>query len=94
MIMSRSDSTLRGHYPLETNLLKEEMEANSGIKTDGEIMCPFFPEGGRFTIDNVHYVKYGEELVPAGETEFAKDKTFGYTSSDLPSYVEEKTSGA
>lgn len=93
MIMSRSDSTLRGHYPLETVLLKEEMEKNSHIYTDGEIICPFFPEGGRFTIDNVHYVKYADELVPAGETEFAKDKTFGYTASDIPSYVEEKTKG-
>ncbi len=37
---------------------------------------PFFKEGGRFTIDNVHYVKEGEILVPAGMTEFAKDKSF------------------
>ena len=26
-------------------------------------------------------------------TEFAKDKTFGYKSSDLTEYVEEKTAG-
>ena len=56
-------------------------------------MCPFFKEGGRFTIDNVHYVKYGDELVPANETEFAKDKTFGYTASTMPEYIEEKTKG-
>ena len=94
VIISRSDSTLRGHYPLETRLLKEEMERESGIVTDGEILCPFFREGGRYTIDNVHYVRYGEDMVPAGETEFAKDRTFGYTASDLPGYVEEKTGGA
>lgn len=93
IIMSRSDSTLRGHYPLETELLREVVEKNSGKKIDGEIMCPFFKEGGRYTIENVHYVKYGEELVPAGETEFAKDKTFGYQSSDMREYVEEKTGG-
>lgn len=93
LLISRSDSTLRGHYPLETTLLKDGMEKNSNISIDGEILCPFFKEGGRFTIDNVHYVKYGDELVPAGETEFAKDKTFGYTSSDLRNYVEEKTNG-
>lgn len=90
--ISRSDSTLRGHYPLETQLLKEGVEA-SGKKIDGEILLPFFKEGGRFTIGNVHYVKYGDELVPAADTEFAKDKTFGYTHSSIPEYVEEKTGG-
>ena len=57
---------------------------------DGEILCPFFKEGGRFTIDDVHYVKYGDELVPANETEFAKDKTFGYSAPNMPAYIEEK----
>ena len=94
MIMSRSDSTLRGHYPLEPRILKEVMEENGSPVLDGEIMCPFFKEGGRFTINNVHYVKYGDELVPAGETEFAKDKTFGYKASDMREYIEEKTGGA
>lgn len=93
LIVSRGDSTLRGHYPLETRLLKEAQEAANPWKIDGEILCPFFAEGGRYTIDNVHYVKYGGELVPAGETEFAKDKTFGYTSSNLCDYIGEKTRG-
>ena len=44
-------------------------------------------------MDNVHYVQEGEWLVPAGETEFANDKTFGYRSSDLREYIEEKTGG-
>ena len=93
ILMSRSDSTLRGHYPLEPRLLKDIVEEETGMTIDGEVMCPFFKEGGRFTIDDVHYVKYGEELVPAGETEFAKDKTFGYTASDIKDYIEEKTGG-
>ena len=92
LIMSRSDSTLRGHFPLETELLREGME-EAGRHVDGEILCPFFLEGGRFTIGNTHYVQYGDELVPAAQTEFAKDKTFGYTHSDIPSYIEEKTGG-
>lgn len=92
IIMSRSDSTLRGHYPLETELLKEAMEQD-GIRIDGEVLCPFFKEGGRYTIGNIHYVKQGEELVPAAETEFAKDPTFGYTKSSIPEYIEEKTGG-
>ena len=94
IFISRSDSTLRGHYPLETELLKADYEKNTGKVIDGEILCPFFKEGGRFTIENVHYVKYGDELVPANETEFAKDKTFGYTAATMPEYVEEKTKGA
>lgn len=94
ILISRSDSTLRGHYPLETEILRKEYEEISGKKVDGEILCPFFLEGGRFTVDNVHYVKYGEELVPANETEFAKDKTFGYQAATMPLYVEEKTEGA
>lgn len=92
LIMSRSDSTLRGHFPLETELLRAGME-EAGRHVDGEILCPFFLEGGRFTIGNTHYVQYGDELVPAAQTEFAKDKTFGYTHSDIPSYIEEKTGG-
>lgn len=93
VFVSRSDSTLRGHYPLETEILKENYEKHTGTTIDGEILCPFFKEGGRFTIDNIHYVKYGDELVSANETEFAKDQTFGYSSLTMPEYVAEKTDG-
>ncbi len=96
MIVSRSDSTLRGHFPLETTVLRDTLAASADapMQIDGEILCPYFREGGRFTIGDVHYVKYGEELVPAADTEFAKDETFGYHSSNLKEYVEEKTKGA
>jgi len=93
MIISRCDSTLRGHYPLETQTLRDTLKT-CGKKIDGEVLMPFFKEGGRFTIGNVHYVQEGDYLVPAGETEFARDKTFGYASSNLAEYVEEKTGGA
>lgn len=93
LLISRSDSTLRGHYPLETEILKDVYEEKTGEKVDGEILCPFFKEGGRYTIEDVHYVKYGDRLVPANETEFAKDKTFGYTANNMKEYVEEKTKG-
>lgn len=93
VVMSRSDSTLRGHYPTEPLVLKEVLEEKGFPALDGEILCPFFKEGGRFTVNDVHYVKYGDELVPAGETEFATDKTFGYRSSNIREYVEEKTKG-
>jgi len=94
MIISRSDSTLRGHYPLETATLAHTLEQGTGKIIDGEVLMPFFKEGGRFTIGNVHYVQEGDYLVPAGETEFAKDKTFSYTKSNMAEYVEEKTKGA
>ncbi len=93
MIISRSDSTLRGHYPLETELVKQVVESKSRIVIDGEILFPFFKEGGRYTIDDIHYVDEGGTLIPVGETEFAKDKTFGYQSSNLCDYIEEKTNG-
>lgn len=92
-IISRGDSTLRGHYPMETQVLKDTVESNYDIKFDGEVILPFFKEGGRFTIDNIHYVQYEDRLVPAGDTEFAKDRTFGYTSSHLGEWAEEKSQG-
>ena len=93
ILISRSDSTLRGHFPLETEVLKDVLEDEMGYRFNGEILFPFFLEGGRFTMNNVHYVKDGDMLIPAGQTEFAKDKSFGYTNSELPLYVEEKTRG-
>ncbi len=93
VVISRSDSTLRGHYPLEPEILKDCLEKSVGYSFDGEIIYPFFKEGGRFTIDDIHYVKTGDMLVPAGMTEFAADKTFGYRSSDLKEWCEEKTGG-
>jgi len=93
ILISRSDSTMRGHYPLETETLRETIEAVSGKRFDGEIIFPFFKEGGRYTINNIHYVKEGDMLTPAGDTEFARDKSFGYKSSHIGEYVEEKTGG-
>lgn len=93
-IVSRSDSTLRGHFPLETEVLRDALVAGGQPQPDGEILFPFFKEGGRYTAHDIHYVNYDDELVPAGDTEFAKDKTFGYTASNLCEYVEEKTNGA
>ena len=94
VLISRSDSTLRGHYPSEPETLRCTVEKMSDIRFDGEILYPFFLEGGRYTIDNVHYVREGETLVPAGQTEFARDKTFGYHASHLGEWVQEKSGNA
>ena len=93
VLISRGDSTLRGHYPLETETLRQTLERELEICYDGEIIMPYFQEGGRLTIGDVHYVKMGEQLVPAGMTEFAKDTTFAYTSSDLKDWCQERTGG-
>ena len=93
IFISRSDSTLRGHYPLETMVLKSTLEELGHPAFDGEIIFPFFMEGGRFTVGNIHYVREGEILIPAALTEFAKDKSFGYSNSFLPNWCEEKTNG-
>lgn len=93
LIINRSDSTLRGHFPLETEILRRELEEENDWVVDAEVLIPFFEAGGRFTAENIHYVKYEDNLIPAGETEFAKDKTFGYEHSDLCKYIEEKTKG-
>ena len=93
LLLSRSDSTLRGHWPMETEVLRERLEALTGRRFDGEVIFPFFPEGGRFTLDGVHYVRQGEGLVPAGLTEFARDRSFGYSASALADWCEEKSGG-
>ena len=60
---------------------------------DAWLLIPFFQEGGRYTIGDVHYVAEGDMLVPAGETESARDPVFGYQASDLRHWVAEKTGG-
>jgi uncharacterized protein YgbK (DUF1537 family) len=89
VVVSRSDSTLRGHFPGEVEALAEALAQDF----DAWLLIPFFQEGGRYTIDDVHYVAEGEWLVPAAETEFARDAVFGYQSSELRQWVAEKTGG-
>ena len=88
-VASRSDSTLRGHFVEELTAL----ERGLGRPIDATIGVPAFFEGGRYTLNDVHYVADGERLIPASETEFARDATFGYRHSRLPDWIEEKTGG-
>ncbi|MEU6376602.1 four-carbon acid sugar kinase family protein [Streptomyces sp. NPDC046909] len=92
VIASRGDSTLRGHFPLETDVLAEELTA-LGTPPDGVVLVPAYIEAGRLTVDSTHWMRTPDGLLPVGESEFAKDATFGYTSSVLPDWVEEKTKG-
>jgi uncharacterized protein YgbK (DUF1537 family) len=89
VVVSRSDSTLRGHFPGEVEALADALAQSY----DAWIINPFFPEGGRYTINDVHYVDEGGVLVPAAQTEFARDRAFGYSASNLRDWVAEKTTG-
>ena len=86
VVASRSDSTLRGHFPAEPDALAASL---GGV--DGVLICPAFFEGGRVTAGDVHFVRDGDRFVPAAETEFARDATFGYSARTLPGWIEEKT---
>lgn len=88
IIVSRSDSTLRGHYPVETDIIAEELGP-----FDAHFMVPAFFEAGRFTRDGIHYLVMDGEPVPVHETEFARDSVFEFSTACLPDYVEEKTRG-
>ncbi|AFY68346.1 type III effector Hrp-dependent outer [Thalassoporum mexicanum PCC 7367] len=88
MVVSRSDSTLRGHYPIETDAIAAETGP-----FDAHFLVPAFFEGGRVTIDSTHYLIIDGKPVPTHDTEFAKDSVFGYSTSYLPDYVAEKTKG-
>jgi uncharacterized protein YgbK (DUF1537 family) len=88
-VVSRGDSTLRGHFPAETDALASAL----GGGFDGTLIVPAFFAGGHLTIGDTHYVADGDTLTPAGETEFARDASFGYRASDLRAWVEEKTAG-
>ncbi|KFY17839.1 hypothetical protein V491_04917, partial [Pseudogymnoascus sp. VKM F-3775] len=84
-IVLRGDSTLRGHFLEELESVEEQLGSS-----DAWILAPFFLQGGRYTIDDVHYVAEKDVLVPAAQTAFARDATFGYASSNLRDYVLEK----
>ncbi len=88
LLVSRSDSTLRGHYPIETDAIAAELGP-----FDAHFLVPAFFEGGRFTRDSIHYLVVNGVPTPTHATEFAKDSVFGYRHSYLPDYVAEKTGG-
>lgn len=94
VVASRSDSTLRGHFPLEPQVLADAVEKD-GKPVDGIVLVPAFGDAGRITVDGVHYAGSDEHgYLPVGQTEFAQDKTFAYRSSRLADWVAEKGGGA
>ena len=85
LVVSRGDSTLRGHTPLELEVIRSELGPFAA-----NLLVPAFPQGGRTTEAGVHLLD-GE---PLHHSPFARDLRFGYPSSDLPHWLEHKTAGA
>ena len=92
-IVSRLDSTLRGHFPAEMQAIQSALPGKPDSLPSGWIIAPLFLEGGRYTINDTQYVADVEWLTPVGDTEFARDPAFTFTSSNLREWVEEKTDG-
>ena len=88
-VVSRSDSTLRGHYPAEVDAIAQAIGRPDAI----HVIMPFFLQGGRLTIQDTHYVYDGQSLIPAAETPFAQDATFGFQNSNLRDWAIEKHGG-
>lgn len=87
-VVSRSDSTLRGHFAAEVRLLLEKLGPFNGV-----LIAPYFKEGGRLTANDTHYVLQQDRLIEAAQTEFASDPVFGFRHSYLPAWIEEKSQG-
>ena len=93
-LVSRSDSTLRGHVMAEVAALQAVRRDMVGRGYDGVLLVPAFLEAGRLTAADIHWARTAAGLIPVGETEFSNDPAFGYSASDLRVFVAEKSGGA
>jgi uncharacterized protein YgbK (DUF1537 family) len=93
-LVSRSDSTLRGHLMAEVAALQAVQREEAGRAFDAVLLIPAFIEAGRVTVHDIHWARTATGLVPVGETEFAHDAAFSYAASDLRDFVAEKARGA
>src|SRR3954470_24368391 len=92
-LVSRSDSTLRGHVVAEVRAADRARRDVLGAGYDGVLLVPAYFAAGRFTAGDVPWARGGGEVVPGGATEFARDASFGYASSNLRDFVAEKGGG-
>jgi uncharacterized protein YgbK (DUF1537 family) len=92
-VISRSDSTLRGHVHREIGELQQARRRHLGSGYDAILFAPSYPEAGRVTVSGRHYVAVGREIIPVGETEFARDAAFGYRASALSDFLIETSRG-
>lgn len=92
-VISRGDSTLRGHIIAEIRAIDASRRRVTGAGFDGVLLIPSYFEAGRFTAGDIHWANVSGKFTPAGETEFAQDATFGYSSSNLRDFIAEKSEG-
>jgi uncharacterized protein YgbK (DUF1537 family) len=85
VFLLRGDSTLRGHVFAEIDAI-----ARKGSVT---LFVPAFPEGGRITLDGVHFLRTSEGVIPVARTEYASDPEFGYSSTKVVDWVAEVGDG-
>ena len=91
-VVSRSDSTLRGHVIAEPNAIANALSEHS-IEVDGFLFCPAMIEAGRFTKNDVHFAIVDGKAQQVEDTDFANDATFGYSHSNLADFLEERSGG-
>ena len=84
VLVSRGDSTLRGHFPLELQAIEQQL---LGPGVDARFLVPAFLPGGRTTVGGEHRL-HGQ---PVHTSDFARDRLFGYPTSDLAEYIAFKT---
>ncbi|KZR90647.1 hypothetical protein MITS9508_00648 [Synechococcus sp. MIT S9508] len=89
LLVSRGDSTLRGHGVLEPAVLAAEL-GDRFSAVHATLHVPAFLPGGRTTVDGVHLL-HGQ---PVHTTPFARDRSFGFSTSCLDAWLEEKSGGA
>jgi len=82
IFISRGDSTLRGHNFLEPNTLN-----NCLGPFDATFHIPAFIEGKRLTINGSHFV----DKNPINQTIFARDKIFGFETSNVKNLLFQKS---
>tara|TARA_B100000212_G_scaffold112173_1_gene83550 strand:+ start:119 stop:1474 length:1356 start_codon:yes stop_codon:yes gene_type:complete len=82
IIISRGDSTLRGHNFLEPFMINEFLGP-----FDATFYIPAFLEGNRTTLNGNHFV----DNIPIHKTIFAEDNIFGFNTSNVKELIYEQS---
>jgi len=82
VLVSRGDSTLRGHNFIEPFIINELLGP-----FDATFYIPAFIEGKRTTINGNHFV----DSIPIHKTIFSKDKIFGFNTSNIKQLICEQS---
>ncbi len=82
VVISRGDSTLRGHNFIEPFVINELLGP-----FDATFYIPAFIEGNRTTVNGNHFV----DNIPIHKTIFSKDKIFGFNTSNVKELIYEQS---